>query len=242
MPRRVRNLRNVMDPKDDPYIVKESPSAKRTIQQHEEDLVFIAERYLKGLTVEQITGELNDARLGSYSLSKWTISVDIDIIHKRWITSYLVDFDKAKARELAHIDMLELEYWNAWRTSQKKIEEIESEKIEDKQGGQRVTLPSYERTRVKKIEKMRDGNNEFLRGIQWCIDQRCKILGLTMNISQSTINVNWRKEAEASGVDPDGALNDLIEQFVTAATVGGESGGRSLGSGTEDNQGSEPNS
>jgi hypothetical protein len=211
----------------DPFLMREHQHVRST-GQHEADLLFLAERYAKGWTIQAMTDELNSARILEYQLSYSTVKEDIEKIHKRWIVSYLVDFNQAKANELAHIDSLEQEYWNAWRNSQRKLEEVESEKTEDKQGNQRISLPNYSRSRVKKTEKSRDGNVDFLKGVQWCIEQRCKILGITMNVSTQNINVSWRKEAEASGVDPEGALNELVEQFVTAATVGGEGGRGSL--------------
>jgi ribosomal protein L32E len=227
----------------DPFTVTSTVShGKRTFKQRERDLEYTAEKYLKGWTAQQICDDLNNERHGEYEMSLQMVRGDIDLIHERWIASYLVDFDEAKSRELAHIDLLEQEYWSAWRKSQDKIEEIESEKIEDHNSVVKHDRPSYSRTRVKKLEKLRDGNVDYLRGIQWCIEQRCKIMGLSMSVSTQNINVNWRKQAEAQGIDPDGAMNELVEQFIEAATVGRESGGGSVGEGAEDPQGPGPDS
>lgn len=166
-----------------------------------------------------------------------SVVADINTIHQRWIHSYLVDFDQAKAKELAHINALEVEYWSAWKKSQAKLEEMYSEQIKDVQGASDEKLsPHYQRTRVKKIEKSRDGNAAYLQGIQWCIEQRCKILGL--NQFTQNINVNWRKQAEEAGIDPDGAVNDLVQQFLEAASVGRSDGAGGVGKGTEDPAGS----
>ena len=225
----------------DPFTTKRK-GKKRTVQQHEVDMVFIAELYLKGFTHRQIVDELNSARVGLYSLSYTQIKADIGQLHSRWISSYLVNFDQAKARELAHIDKLEQEYWTAWSKSQLKIEETESEQIKDQQGVQRGNMPSYARTRVKKKEINRDGDSRFLLGVQWCIEQRCKIFGLTVVTMNQNINVNWRKEAEAQGVDPDGVQNELVEQFLSAAKTGLARSGNagSMGESPKDTQGPGP--
>ena len=227
-----RNLNTLLDGKN-PFEAKKN-GGKRTIAQHEEDLVFISERYLTGMTQTKIMHELNAARKGQYELSDSQIYVDVDTLHKRWIVAYLDNFDELKAKELAHIDRLEREYWEAWEQSKNKIEEVESESIQDKQGSNRNAEPSYARTRVKKKETNRDGNDRFLAGVQWCIEQRCKIFGFNIAVSTKNINVNWREEAQQAGVDPDGAVNDLVKQFVQAASVGREDGPGGVGEGAKD--------
>lgn len=74
------------------------------------DRRVIGDLYLKGWTQTAIGEELG--------LSQQTISRDIGALHKDWLVSSLVDFDKAKAGELAKIDLLEREAWGAkdWRT------------------------------------------------------------------------------------------------------------------------------
>lgn len=219
--------------RSNPYMARVR-GGKRTVGQRENDLVFITDRYVKGYTIKQIKDEINTAREGRYQLSYEQVYKDIQNIHARWIDSYLVNFDQAKAKELAHIDAVEQEYWAAWRRSQEKIEEVESESIKDQQG--KAESGGYQRTRVKKKEIKRDGSEAYLKGVQWCIEQRCKIMGLLQ--STQNINVNWRKEAEANGIDPDGVTNELIEQFLSAAKtkVVGNGGAGSLGEGAEDTE------
>jgi len=74
--------------------------------------------------------------------------------------------DEAKARELAKVDRLEREYWTAWGRSCKDAETLRQEGSGEK--------PS----RVVKIKRPRNGDPAFLRGVQWCIERRCKIIGV----------------------------------------------------------------
>lgn len=229
-----KNLRGLY--REDPFATK-TGGPKRTIAQIETDLVFEAKHYLAGVTMQDITTMLNKERDGLYNLSYQQITKDIETIHARWIHSYLLDFDAAKAKELASINKLEQEYWLAWHKSQEKKEELETEKIEDKTANTQVAATSHTKMRVKKFEKERDGEVRFLQGIQWCIDQRCKILGLNQSIQN--INVNWREEAVKHGIDPEGAVNDLCNQFLAAAQTPlartGDTG--SVGEGSEDTEG-----
>lgn len=205
---------------------------KRTVAQHENDLTFIADRYVRGATVPEMVKELNENR--TYQLTPDMIYYDLKVIHTRWVHSYLLDFNEVKAKELAHIDALEREYWIAWKNSLEPSEIIDTEKIDDSHGNSRGTaVPSYSRTKIKKRQKGSYGNPDFLTGIQWCIEQRCKIMGLL--ISTQNINVSWRKQAEEQGIDPEGIVDELVKQFVSAASSTGQVDGtgdpRSLGSG-----------
>lgn len=232
MPKSPRNSYDIR-PLENPYRTRIKGNG-RTLAQREQDLLFISELYLQGKTHEEIWHAINAKNEGTYTLSYAQISRDVYVLHARWMQSYLVNFDIAKARELKHIDQLEEEYREAWHRSQNKIEEIESESIKDTQGENKPSS-HYARTRVKKLERARDGNVKFLDGIQWCIEQRCKILGL--NSYTQNINVSWRKQAEQAGLDPEGVVDDLYKQFIAAATVDGTGSPGSLGEGTKDPRG-----
>lgn len=87
-----------------------------------------------------------------------------------WLESALVDFNKRQNQELARIDSLEAEYWKAWDGSQQDETREAMEYVEED------SLMRLSRKRVETIKK--NGASAFLQGVQWCIDQRCKILGL----------------------------------------------------------------
>lgn len=188
---------------------------KRTQAERERDYVDEARLYLENKTHAEITEFINKTR--PYSLNVRQISTDIQLIHKRWQESYLKDYDKIKARELARIDKLEMSYWEAWEKSKDKKTFEEMEKIEDLTGSGKkgdANSASFIRTKVKKKEEGRDGNAAYLEGIRWCIEERAKIYGFH---APTTINMNWREEAIKAGIDPDRTKNDLIEEFIRAA-------------------------
>jgi len=118
---------------------------KRTQGQREKDMEYIASEYLRGKYQYEIARELK--------LTQQQISYDLKEIQRRWMAS-LDDFDKAKGKELAKLDKLEAELWEAWGRSQNK--------------------------KIKDTDIIVDdsGDPRFLSGILKCIERRCAILGL----------------------------------------------------------------
>jgi len=135
---------------------------RRKTAQVARDRRAIAERYLKGMLQVDIAEEVG--------VSQSTVSRDLLALHKGWLEDASRTFAEAKAKELAKIDELEREYWRAWRAS---CEDAETVTEKGRGGAGRVT--SGEKTVQRKGQS---GNAAFLTGIQWCIDRRCKILGV----------------------------------------------------------------
>lgn len=88
---------------------------KRTTTERERDRRLIAEYYLTGRSIYQITDELNARQDVTYTLSSKQVWYDLRLIRERWVKSGLRDFDRAQAQELERIDRLEQEHWAAWR-------------------------------------------------------------------------------------------------------------------------------
>jgi len=140
---------------------------KRTSFQIDRDRREIADLYLKGHTQAEIAAYINADKNRAYTLSRQMISYDLIALRKLWLKSSLIDIDEMKANELAKIDHLELEYWDAWKRSQDDAEEIKELLVED------IGIIPVER----KL-KGQAGDPRFLQGVQWCIERRCKILGV----------------------------------------------------------------
>jgi hypothetical protein len=121
----------------------------------------VADLYLKGWIQADIAEEVG--------LNQGTVSRDLKALHKEWLASALVDIDEAKSRELAKIDKLEREYWQAWERSQEDAETVTKKATET--GG-------VERKEGAIVTKGQAGDPRFLAGVQWCIERRCKILGI----------------------------------------------------------------
>lgn len=159
----------------------------------------LAGLYLRGFSQVTIAKKIG--------VSQPQISKDLQLLYKRWRESSLVDFNEAKQRELQRVDVLEREYWRAWRESRKQMQRTRE-----------ASTTGFGANNVEEIIKEDQyGDASMMRGVQWCIEQRCKILGL-----YADININWRDEARKEGYDADG----LFKQLISAALVraGGERG------------------
>lgn len=126
----------------------------------------VAELYLRGKYQSEIANDLG--------VNQSTVSRDIHYLQQEWLSSALVDIDEAKAQELKRIDQLEREYWKAWKDSQEDAVTKTNEKYmagADKESANK---------RIKEQEKRvgQVGDPAYLRGVQWCIEKRCDLLGL----------------------------------------------------------------
>lgn len=132
----------------------------------------ISDLYLQGRLQADIAAKLN--------ISQSTVSRDITWLQAQWLTSSLVNINKVKSKELAKIDRLEREYWTAWERSCEDAETLTQKtkgKVEKRQDddGRFVAERPAEATKTSKGQA---GDPRFLAGIQWCIERRCKILGV----------------------------------------------------------------
>jgi hypothetical protein len=132
----------------------------RTPDQIRSDRAEIAQLYLQRRTQVEIAEKLG--------LSRQQIAYDLNAVREEWLQSSLIDFNQRKLEELARIDQLEREYFDAWFKSQKETQVSTTEQITG-EGGDRL------RATVRKEEQT--GNSQYLAGVQWCIEQRCKISG-----------------------------------------------------------------
>lgn len=133
---------------------------QRSVAQIARDRRNIADLYLQGWLQADIAKKVK--------INQSTVSRDLKALHKEWLKDSRLDFDKAKAREIAKIDNLEREYHAAWIRSQKDKEASVTEKVEGKEA----------RSRAQFRKEGQVGNPRFLEGVQWCIEKRCKIFGI----------------------------------------------------------------
>ncbi len=102
-------------------------------------------------------------------INQSTVSRDLQALHKEWQESALIDVDAAKAQELARVDELERTYWEAWIRSCEDAETATTKA---------VTVGADKRYEAATRRQEQTGDPRFLAGVQWCIEQRCKIIGL----------------------------------------------------------------
>jgi len=161
----------------------------------------MADLYLRGWLQVDIAEELK--------IDQSTVSRDLSALQEEWINSALVDIDEARAKELAKVDKLEREYWDAWDRS---IQDAERETkkaiaVGDKEVKREAT----------KTTEGQAGDPRFLSGVQWCINKRCEILGLD---APKQHTVNWRNEVERAGVDASELFNKLVGEYVAVIGSG----------------------
>jgi hypothetical protein len=177
---------------------------KRTRGEREADMVNISQLYIQGWSHQAITNKLNAER--HYTLTRSQISHDIQCILDRWRKAYLVDVNEAQIRELARLDELENQYWQAWERSQHDAIITQEIDIKDElSGGQ-----SYTRKKRVLNKEKQTGQDSYLLGIQRCIELRCKILGLD---APAKVEIDWRTEAVKMGIDPDEMFNSTVQQI-----------------------------
>lgn len=134
---------------------------RRTTLERERDLDAISKQYLHGVTQAQIAENFN--------VSQQQISRDLKELRNRWLKSSLANLDALKAQELAKVDALEKEYWDAWNRS---IGERKRKSTE------RATANGEDKNKASIITEEMIGDPRYLEGVQKCIERRCKLLGL----------------------------------------------------------------
>lgn len=169
---------------------------KRTEFERERDLHLTTQLYLKGKTQAEIAEELN--------VSREQIKYDLAIIQKRWRTDTTINLDEAKQKELARIDNLERTYWEAWeRTLEEKTKTRTEQSTSgkgDKDAGKTAKATIEKETLL--------GNPAYLAGVQWCISERCKILGIYAPAKVAPTTPDG-KESYPVAIVPTGFLDKL---------------------------------
>lgn len=158
---------------------------KRTKEQRENDLNFIAPLLLKGMSYRAIAKELGANR--DYEVSMAGVAQDGKVLVAQWHKETLTLITKAKARELAKIDNLEQTYWAAWERSltpqRKKTVRRGGDMVRDAESGERRLLtPDY--VREEETIAHRVGDPRWLAGIERCIAVRIKLLNLDKQPAQ----------------------------------------------------------
>lgn len=133
---------------------------KRTPAERERDLEVIARKYCRGETQQQIASYLE--------LHQSQISYDLKEIIQRWRDSSVSAINERLVVEIERINHLERTYWEAWERS------LQPKQQRRKQAKR---LAAGKETLSELRSEQRDGNPSYLAGVQWCIEQRLRILG-----------------------------------------------------------------
>lgn len=162
----------------------------RTRAEKEAQLVEVWRLHNRGQSAWQI-GQV-------MGLSERMVRYDLKLLADRWRAECAAGIAAHKEAELAKVHELYLVYWDAWQKS-----------LEDRQttSTKKISAPMMDRAEAAIKKEQREGNPAFLAGIQWCIETRCKILGLNApikfrNVTELTDEELMRIAAAGPGNNP----------------------------------------
>ena len=165
----------------------------------------VGDLYLARLSQPEIASRLR--------ISQKTVSVDLKALRKQWLASALMDFNEAKARELAQIDKLEDEAYQAWERSKQVKKTETSEKIVGGKLGDSL--------RAAVVKEDQYGDPRFLAIVDKCIERRTKILGLEDADRREN---TWREWLMANGyADKEKELYGRLVRYFAENQAGLES-------------------
>jgi hypothetical protein len=167
----------------------------------------VARLYLQQRTQEEIARAV--------AVDQGTICRDLKAIQAEWQRQRLDDFQRAKLRELARIDRLEREYWDAWERSCHERAQTVQEK---------TSAPSGDRFKAGTRTEDRDGNAEFLRGVERCIELRCKILGGFAAVKIAPTTPDGQEEWHANDTEANAVLYAAFARLGLALGPAGLAG------------------
>ena len=175
--------------------VSTNPKRKRTSLEKAFDSARLADMYLKGRSQREMIDEL--------SISRNTVQKALKELQQTWQSQALFDFNAAKAMQLAKVDHLEKVAWEGYHLSQ--------------QGKTSTTEMSTGRTNFTSETKSSSlaGDSKWLDKVQWCIDQRCKILGL--HAPKAAIIHQTIEEKKSLDDMSTAALQRFVEQNAVSA-------------------------
>jgi hypothetical protein len=144
--------------------------ARKLTQQvrREERRRNVARLYLRGHSIGQISEVL--------TVHHKTVHKDLTFVRAAWREQAIASVQDHVNRELAKIDHIETEAWDAWEASKKPEEVTTIENSESK------IVPGENQTGSTKVSR-RTSNRalpsaEYMATIRWCVEQRCKLLNL----------------------------------------------------------------
>lgn len=171
------------------------PGPKRTPFEREADKVLIAQWYLQQKTQYEICELIAERR--DYTLSQGQISGDLAAIRKDWLESSLQDFDARRAEELARIDKIEEQAWEAWHRSCLNAETKTVKRSKNEKGN---LVIEYDSSTISG----QAGDPRFLSTIQHCVERRARLLGL-----------DAPKDVRLGAIDKDKKPISIIEVMLT---------------------------
>ena len=163
----------------------------------------VSKWYLQGYSQHNIVAKLKEEGI---NIDRSLVSLDLKALREEWKASAIMAIDERIAQELAKIDRLENEAWDAWERSKEPIEiETREQTKEDTGGG---------RSKAGIRKQGRDGNDAFFKTVQWCISKRCELIGINapVKVAPTTPDGKSPYQGDASEEQQISKLAFLIEK------------------------------
>jgi hypothetical protein len=198
--------------------------SQRTNEEIERDRVLVARMYVRGKSQHEIMLELNKLYVDRRITPKM-IHLDLQAIRQAWLNSALVDFNAAKAKELARLEEMEKEAWDAWERSKDKHIRIEYEIADDQVAFSVDKIADVHRKKKHKVIEATVGDIHYLEMVERAIKMRCEIIGL---FEAKKLQIDWKTEALQSGLSEDDiesvketTVNTILKAIEQAAKDNG---------------------
>jgi hypothetical protein len=127
----------------------------------------VAELYLNNVTQPEIAEIVGCGVATVFNDLKW--------LREQWLAKMSRDFAERKSEELAKIDRMEMEAWNAWEKSKLNKEKVYNSHERGRVSKRGRPLPPV--IKVVKTVEGQTGDPRYLERIQWCIEMRLKLMG-----------------------------------------------------------------
>lgn len=150
---------------------------KRTPTEIDRDRLDIAASYLAGKTLHTITEWLNKNR--EYRMTVASVSRDLEAVRLVWRERATKLISERKAEELARLDRIESEAWDAWERSKKDAVNKFGQRKQSPAAGDKGPTVLHEEVGTE--TKQRDGNPKFLELVARCVERRLDVLGISQN-------------------------------------------------------------
>lgn len=102
----------------------------------------------------------------------------------KWSKANPSDISKLRAMEIQKINHLEYTYWKAWEDSIKGQSNVKKIKRAEGEGSKMAVSSQHEEKRGS------SGDPRYLKGVEWCIQKRCELLGVDNPVPQVAIQNN----------------------------------------------------
>lgn len=166
----------------------------RPVPVKERDLTKTARLYLEGRTQMEIAEKVG--------VSVSTVAKDLSEIRGRWRSSMVMSYGEAVAREVAKLDALEAQAWDAWYRSQGQKRRTTTQRGHNTQGDVDMTT----RQTWREV-----GDPRFLEVARKCSEDRRKLLGL---------DAPDRLEIYGSDTDHRSSIRDSLLEKLSRSLAG----------------------